>query len=188
MRAQPLLTSATRCVLPEKYARMGRFNGLMRWAAVYAQMMQDGKVPRQTLLKGAIYQKFIQAMSRRDEQNRLNGMTDTEAKEALAVIAGERLDAAMDKVVTETIYRLELFLKDRERERIDWIVQRAYPRREAGQKWPRGKMDADSYRRMERAYELMDMEANDVAKLIEGVKHDLETDKQKARPRKEAGL
>lgn len=168
------LISATRNVLPEKYARMGRFNGLMRWAAVYAQMMQDGKVPRQTLLKGAIYQKFIQAMSRRDEQNRLNGMTDTEAKEALAVIAGERLDAAMDKVVTETIYRLELFLKDRERERIDWIVQRAYPKREAGQKWPRGKMDADSYRRMERAYDLMGMEANAVAKLIEGLKYDLE--------------
>lgn len=168
------LLSATRNVLPEKYARMGRFNGLMRWATVYAQMMQDGKVPRHSMLKGAIYQKFVEAMTRRDEHNRLNGMTDAEAKEAIAVIAGERLDAAMDKVVVETIYRLEMFLKDRERERIDWIVKRAYPKREEGQKWPRGKMDADSYRRMEDAYKLMGMEANDVAKLIEGVKHDLE--------------
>lgn len=37
------LIGATKGVLPEKYARMGHLNGLLRWAAVYANMQQKAE-------------------------------------------------------------------------------------------------------------------------------------------------
>ncbi len=164
------LISATKGVLPEKYTHMGRLNGLLKWAAVYAGMQQEGEVPVGGVIAGEIYERFVRKMQEVDAMNRLHGLTEEEAKEALALLAGERLDVAMLKVATECKRRLELFLKDRERERIDWVVERAYPKREKGKRSPRGKMDADAYRRMERAYELMEMEANEVAGLMERLK------------------
>lgn len=164
------LISATKGVLPEKYTHMGRLNGLLKWAAVYARMQQEGEVPVDGVIAGDIYAKFVRKMQEVDAMNRLHGLTPEEAKEALALLAGERLDVAMLKVATECKRRLELFLKDRERERIDWVVEKAYPKREKGKRTPRGKMDADAYRRMERAYALMEMEPNEVAGLINRLK------------------
>lgn len=168
------LIGATKGVLPEKYCRMGNLNALMRWAAVYARMQQEGELPQAGEIKGPIYAKFLERLQGKDELNRLQGMSEDEAREAMAMLAGERLDVAVMKVARECRMRLELFLKDRERERIEWIVERAYPKRQSGQKWPRGKMGADAYRRMQRAYELMDMGANEVADLIADAKRRLD--------------
>ena len=168
------LIGATKGVLPEKYARMGHLNGLLRWAAVYAQMQQTGEVPESGVIAGPIYEKFVERMRYVDRKNAAFGLNEAEVKEAMAMLAGERLDVAMLKVATECKRRLELFLKDRERERIDWVVERAYPKREKGKRTPRGKMDADTYRRMERAYELMGMEAGAKAGLVERLKGVLE--------------
>ena len=168
------LIGATKGVLPEKYARMGHLNGLLRWAAVYANMQQTGEVPAEGVIKGPIYEKFVERMRYLDKKNEAYGLNDAEVKEAMALLAGERLDVAMLKVARECKRRLEMFLKDRERERIDWVVERAYPKREKGKRSPRGKMDAETYRRMERAYRLMEMEANDVAGLMNRIKAALE--------------
>lgn len=168
------LIGATKGVLPEKYARMGHLHGLLRWAAVYAQMQQTGEVPESGVIAGPIYEKFVERMRYVDRKNAAFGLNEAEVKEAMAMLAGERLDVAMLKVATECKRRLELFLKDRERERIDWVVERAYPKRENGRRSPRGKMDADTYRRMERAYELMGMEAGAKAGLVERLKGVLE--------------
>lgn len=168
------LIGATKGVLPEKYARMGHLNGLLRWAAVYANMQQTGDVPAAGVIAGPIYEKFVERMRYIDKKNEAYGLNEAEVKEAMALLAGERLDVAMLKVARECKQRLEMFLKDRERERIDWVVERAYPKREKGKRSPRGKMDADTYRRMERAYRLMEMEANDVAGLMNRIKAALE--------------
>ncbi|MBR4310754.1 MAG: hypothetical protein IKW19_00790 [Akkermansia sp.] len=168
------LIGATKGVLPEKYARMGHLNGLLRWAAVYANMQQTGEVPAEGVIAGPIYEKFVERMRYIDKKNEAYGLNEAEVKEAMALLAGERLDVAMLKVARECKRRLEMFLKDRERERIDWVVERAYPKREKGKRSPRGKMDAETYRRMERAYRLMEMEANDVAGLMNRIKAALE--------------
>lgn len=168
------LIGATKGVLPEKYARMGHLNGLLRWAAVYANMQQTGDVPAAGVIAGPIYEKFVERMRYIDKKNEAYGLNEAEVKEAMALLAGERLDVAMLKVARECKRRLEMFLKDRERERIDWVVERAYPKREKGKRSPRGKMDADTYRRMERAYRLMEMEANDVAGLMNLIKSALD--------------
>lgn len=171
---------ATKGVLPEKYTRMGHLNGLLRWAAVYANMQQTGEVPAEGVIAGPIYEKFVERMRYVDAKNEAYGLNDAEVKEAMALLAGERLDVAMLKVARECKRRLEMFLKDRERERIDWVVERAYPKRENGKRTPRGKMDAEAYRRMERAYRLMEMEANEVAGLMNLIKSAL--DKMKDEP------
>lgn len=168
------LIGATKGVLPEKYTRMGHLNGLLRWAAVYANMQQTGDVPAAGVIAGPIYEKFVERMRYIDKKNEAYGLNEAEVKEAMALLAGERLDVAMLKVARECKQRLELFLKDRERERIDWVVERAYPKREKGKRSPRGKMDAETYRRMERAYRLMAMEANEVAGLMNLIKSALD--------------
>jgi len=168
------LIGATKGVLPEKYARMGHLNGLLRWAAVYANMQQTGDVPAEGVIAGPIYEKFVERMRYVDAKNEAYGLNEAEVKEAMALLAGERLDVAMLKVARECKRRLEVFLKDRERERIDWVVERAYPKREKGKRTPRGKMDAETYRRMERAYRLMEMEANEVAGMMNLIKSALD--------------
>lgn len=168
------LIGATKGVLPERYCRMGHLNGLMRWAAIYARMQQDGTLPQVGEIKGPIYQKFLDKLQQADELNRLQGMSEQEAQEAMALLAGERLDTAMLKVARECRRRLELFLKDRELERIEHIVEKAYPKRQNGQKWPRGKMAADAYRRMERAREYMNLPADEVAERINDAKRKLD--------------
>lgn len=167
------LIGATKGVLPEKYCRMGHLNGLMRWAGIYARMQQNGELPRAGVINGPIYQKFVERLQKGDELNRVQGMSEEEAKEALASLAGERLEVAMLKVANECRRRLELFLKDREKERIDWIVEKAYPNRQAGKAWPRGKMAAEAYRRMELAYKFMRMQPDDLAEFIKGIKNQL---------------
>lgn len=92
----------------------------------------------------------------------------------MALLAGERLDTAMMEVARECRRRLELFLKDRKLERIDHIMEKAYPKRQNGQKWPRGKMAADAYRRMERAREYMNLPADEVAERINDAKRKLD--------------
>lgn len=168
------LIGATKGVLPERYCRMGHLNGLMRWASIYAKMQQDGTLPQVGEIKGPIYQKFLEKLQQADELNRLQGMSEQEAQEAMALLAGERLDTAMMKVARECRRRLELFLKDRELERIDHIVEKAYPKRQNGQKWPRGKMAADAYRRMERARQYMNLPADEVAERINDAKRKLD--------------
>ncbi|MGN0836101.1 MAG: hypothetical protein ACI4OS_01550, partial [Akkermansia sp.] len=168
------LIGATKGVLPERYCRMGHLNRLMRWAAIYARMQQDGTLPQVGEIKGPIYQKFLDKLQQADELNRLQGMSEQEAQEAMALLAGERLDTAMLKVARECRRRLELFLKDRELERIEHIVEKAYPKRQNGQKWPRGKMAADAYRRMERAREYMNLPADEVAESINDAKRKLD--------------
>ena len=168
------LIGATKGVLPERYCRMGHLNGLMRWASIYAKMQQDGTLPQVGEIKGPIYQKFLEKLQQTDELNRLQGMSEQEAQEAMALLAGERLDTAMMKVARECRRRLELFLKDRELERIDHIVEKAYPKRQKGQKWPRGKMAADAYRRMEHAREYMNLPADEVAERINDAKRKLD--------------
>lgn len=168
------LIGATKGVLPERYCRMGHLNGLMRWAAIYARMQQDGTLPQVGEIKGPIYQKFLDKLQQADELNRLQGMSEQEAQEAMALLAGERLDTAMLKVARECRRRLELFLKDRELERIEHIVEKAYPKRQNGQKWPRGKMAADAYRRMKRAREYMNLPADEVAERINDAKRKLD--------------
>ncbi|MGN0869467.1 MAG: hypothetical protein ACI4O9_08110 [Akkermansia sp.] len=168
------LIGATKGVLPERYCRMGHLNGLMRWASIYARMQQDGTLPQVGEIKGPIYQKFLESLQQADELNRLQGMSEQEAQEAMALLAGERLDTAMMKVARECRRRLELFLKDRELERIEHIVEKAYPKRQNGQKWPRGKMAADAYRRMERAREYMNLPADEVAERINDAKRKLD--------------
>ncbi len=168
------LIGATKGVLPERYCRMGHLNGLMRWASIYAKMQQDGTLPQVGEIKGPIYQKFLEKLQQTDELNRLQGMSEQEAQEAMALLAGERLDTAMMKVARECRRRLEQFLKDRELERIDHIVEKAYPKRQNGQKWPRGKMAADAYRRMERAREYMNLPADEVAERINDAKRKLD--------------
>lgn len=167
------LIGATKGVLPERYCRMGHLNGLMRWASIYAKMQQDGTLPQVGEIKGPIYQKFLEKLQQADELNRLQGMSEQEAQEAMALLAGERLDTAIMKVARECRRRLEIFLKDRELERIDHIVEKAYPKRQNGQKWPRGKMAADAYRRMERARQYMNLPADEVAELINDAKRKL---------------
>lgn len=168
------LIGATKGVLPERYCRMGHLNGLMRWASIYAKMQQDGTLPQVGEIKGPIYQKFLDKLQQADELNRLQGMSEQEAQEAMALLAGERLDTAMLKVARECRRRLELFLKDREQERIEHIVEKAYPKRQNGQKWPRGKMAADAYRRMERARQYMNLPADEVAERINDAKRKLD--------------
>lgn len=168
------LIGATKGVLPERYCRMGHLNGLMRWASIYAKMQQDGTLPQVGEIKGPIYQKFLEKLQQADELNRLQGMSEQEAQEAMALLAGERLDTAMMKVARECRRRLEMFLKDRELERIDHIVEKAYPKRQNGQKWPLGKMAADAYRRMERARQYMNLPADEVAERINDAKRKLD--------------
>ena len=45
------LISATRRVLPEKYLHQGCLDALLRWAAVYARMAQEGKLPENGAIK-----------------------------------------------------------------------------------------------------------------------------------------
>lgn len=160
------LIAATRKALQGRDG-LGRLDALMRWATVYAEMQQSGQAPRSGRLQGDIFQQFAQRMARTDETNRLQGMTDAEAREAMAEIAGERLDAAMMKVARHCAAELDAFLKARARERMDLLRDRLYPKRDEGKPWPRGKMSADMYRRVERIYEVMEMENEKKADLLE---------------------
>ena len=154
-------------------AHTGRLAGLLRWCKVYAQMMQEGRAPAGGELKGGLYDEFTARMRKMQEGARLNGLTDDEVRETMASYAGERLDAAFDKVARHVVECLDGFVKARARERMDYIHEHVYPKREEGQKWPRGKMSADAYRRVERVYQLMEMDSERVATLIESAKREL---------------
>lgn len=170
------LFETTRSTLEGAGWKMGaaRLNGLLKWAQVYADMQQSGAVPRHGVLQGDIYERFVQGMSRADEKNRLQGMTDAEAREALALIAGERMDAAVLKVAAFCREQLDAFMKARCRERMDVCRERLYPKREEGKPWPRGRMSADMYRRVEQVYSLMELKPDEAADRLEAAKNALD--------------
>lgn len=164
------LIAATRAVLPEKYARMGNLRMLLQWAEVYSTMADEGKVPMSGAITNPIFEQVRQRMAEQDELNRLNGLTDEEAADVLRKVGGMRMEHLMRKVAFDCRTRLERWLKDQERERIETMIERMYPKREPGKKSPRGKMDADTYRQVEKAHKLFDMDANEVADIIDANK------------------
>lgn len=164
------LIAATRAVLPKKYARMGNLIFTLQWAEVYSTMADEGKVPMSGAITSPIFEQVRQRMAEQDELNRLNGLTDEEAADVLRKVGGMRMEHLMRKVAFDCRTRLERWLKDQERERIETMIERMYPKREPGKKSPRGKMDADTYRQVEKAHKLFDMDANKVADIIDANK------------------
>lgn len=155
-------------------ANTGRLHFLLAWARVYAGMMEDGSAPMGGELKGEIYDAFVERMREREADARRHGLTDEEVQEMMAEYAGERLDIAMDRVLRHVLGSLDGFLKARARERMDYLREKAYPKRPEGKPWPRGKMSAENYRRVEEIYRYLEMDAERVADLIEGKKQALE--------------
>lgn len=45
---------------------------------IYASMQQDGELPKAGVIKGPIYQKFVERMQKGDELNRVQGMSEAE--------------------------------------------------------------------------------------------------------------
>ena len=124
------LMSAVRAALPEKYLRQGNLDMLLRWASAYAQMAQNGNVPARGTIKGKAFDMFVDALQRQAERDRLQGMTEEEAREVLMEIASDKLETAFLKVARDSVRRLDQFLKDRALERIEWLYTHAYPTRE----------------------------------------------------------
>lgn len=84
------LIGATKGVLSQKYCRMGHLNGLMRWAGIYARMHQDGELPKAGVIKGPIYQKFVERMQMGDELNRVQGMSEAECGRFVGRVSSPR--------------------------------------------------------------------------------------------------
>lgn len=168
------LLESTRSVLPPEYARLGRLNALMKWAAVYAHLISTGEVKRDGLLKGAIFDKFAAAMQRTYEGSLQNGVSEQEAKEAMQDLGERRLEEALIKVARECRGRLDTFVKARARERIERMAERAYPKKQRGKKSPRGKMDAASYRAMSTMLAWMDAPAERVAERAQQIRAAIE--------------
>ncbi len=168
MGAITALLEATRSVLPPKYAKLGRLNMLMKWAAVYAHMVSTGEVKRDGTLKGPVFEKFAAAMMEKSaawrEDGLLEGMTEEEAKDALRQLGEVRLDEALLKVAKECRARLDKFVKARARERIELTAERTWPKKERGRKSPRGKMEAERYRGMNAMLAWMDASADEVSR------------------------
>lgn len=149
------LLSAVRQALPEKYLKQGNLEMLLRWASVYAKMATDGEVPARGLIKGDVFDSFVAVLEKQQKQGQLQGMTAEESREALMELAGEKLEVAFMKVARDCVRRIDQFLKDRALERIEWVYQHAYPTREEGRAWGRGKMDSDNYRVVNAAWQLV---------------------------------
>ncbi|MCD7798679.1 MAG: hypothetical protein LUG84_04630, partial [Akkermansiaceae bacterium] len=168
MGAITALLEATRSVLPPKYAKLGRLNMLMKWAAVYAHMVSTGEVKRDGALKGPVFEKFAAAMMEKSaawrEDGLLEGMTEEEAKDALRQLGEVRLDEALLKVAKECRARLDKFVKARARERIELTAERTWPKKERGRKSPRGKMEVARYRGMNAMLAWMDADADEVSR------------------------
>ncbi len=166
------LLEATKGVLPEKYTRMGKLNGLLKWAAVYAQMIETGEIPRtgSGVLKGHIAEKFVQSMKNKKNDMLLQGLSESEAREAMATLAAERIETSLLKVANAARARVDMFLKDRAWERVELTAERAYPKKEKGRKSPRGKLDSAGYHQMEYALSVMRMDSNAIAEEMAGLR------------------
>ena len=164
------LISATRRALPEKYLRQGNLNGLLAWAGVYARMAQTGQMPKRGAIKGEIYDRFVRELSRKNELMQLQGMSEAEAREVLMDLGSAKLETAFLKVGRDCAHRLDAFLKDRALERINWLYKMAYPKREEGQAWTRGKMASDAYRLVEKVMGIIGRSHEQRAKVDEELK------------------
>ena len=143
------LISATRAILPPHLAQMGRLNLLMHWAAAYAEMVQHGDLPmRGGAMKGAVAEKFLSAMRKQRDALLLQGLSEEEAREAMAQLGAERLDRSLRKVAVACRDQLNRYVKEQAWERIESIRKRAMPKSEPGHRSKKGKMDADHYRTM----------------------------------------
>ncbi len=166
------LLEATKGVLPEKYTHMGKLNGLLKWAAVYAQMIETGEIPRtgSGVLKGHIAEKFVQSMKNKKNDMLLQGLSESEAREAMATLAAERIETSLLKVANAARARVDMFIKDRAWERVELTAERAYPKKEKGRKSPRGKLDSAGYKQMEYALSVMRMDSNAIAEEMAGLR------------------
>ncbi len=143
------LISATRAILPPHLAQMGRLNLLMHWAAAYAEMVQHGDLPmRGGAMKGAVAEKFLSAMRKQRDALLLQGLSEEEAREAMAQLGAERLDRSLRKVTVACRDQLNRYVKEQAWERIESIRKRAMPKSEPGHRSKKGKMDSDHYRTM----------------------------------------
>ena len=143
------LISATRAILPPHLAQMGRLNLLMHWAAAYAEMVQHGDLPmRGGAMKGAVAEKFLSAMRKQRDALLLQGLSEEEAREAMAQLGAERLDRSLRKVAVACRDQLNRYVKEQAWERIESIRKRAMPKSEPGHRSKKGKMDSDHYRTM----------------------------------------
>ncbi len=157
------LLESTRSVLPPDFAKLGRLHALMKWAAVYAHLVSTGEVKRDGVLKGAIFEKFVEAMQREYQGSLQKGLSEADAREVLQALGERRLEDALLKVAKECRARLDVFVKARARERIELMAERAYPKKERGRKSPRGKMETPHYRAMSTMLAWMDATPEEVA-------------------------
>ena len=172
------LISSARYVLPMKYQADLRIQ--MQWASVYASMAENGKIPEKGTLQGGdvFYEKFKQSMISQTTM----AVTEEEASEILAAIGEKRLDQVMNKVMGKIRDRLILFAKDDMLARTMKRVQFAFPKTTPGKKSPRGKMDADSYRKLQGYLEMLDASDETVRDKITGLTETLsqQDDEEKA--------
>ncbi len=169
------LLEATKGVLPEQYTRMGQLNATLKWAAVYAQMAESGDIPRggSGVLKGDIAQKFLTAMKQKRDGMLLQGLSEEEAREAMASLAAERIENSLIKVAIAARTRVDKFIKDRAWERVELSTERAYPKKETGRKSPRGKLSSEGYRQMEHVLSLMQMKKEQIAEQMASLRGQL---------------
>lgn len=149
------LLSAVRQALPEKYLKQGNLEMLLRWAAMYARMAQDGQVPAKGTIKGEAFEKFVSALTRQTQRDVLQGMSEEEVRDALMEMAGQKMEVYFQKVARDSVQRIDRFLKDRALERIEWVYKHAYPTREEGKAWSRGKMAKADYELANKAWQLV---------------------------------
>ena len=167
------LLEAAKTVLPSKY-KLGRLNGLMRWAEVYAQMAESGEVPRTGgQLKGPVVEKFLEKMRRTSDKNLQMGVSQEEAQETLAIIGASRMDEAVKKVAAAVRSKLDEFVKDRCEEQICGLAKRAYPDKTAKGARKRGVMDSPHYLAMQTMLAWMDRSADDVNARVQGINAEL---------------
>ncbi len=118
------LLESTRSVLPPKFAKLGRLNGLMKWAAVYAHLVSTGEVKRSALLKGPVFEKFATTMQQRYEGGLMKGISEDDARAVLQELGEKKLENAADKVARKCREQLEEFVKARAEERVELQAKR----------------------------------------------------------------
>ena len=149
------LLSSVRQALPEKYLKQGNLEMMLRWAAMYARMAQDGQVPAKGTIKGEAFEKFVTSLARQTQRDVLQGMSEEEVRDALMEMAGQKMEVYFQKVARDSVQRIDRFLKDRALERIEWVYKHAYPTREEGKAWSRGKMATADYLLADKAWQLV---------------------------------
>ena len=156
---------------------------MLAWAGVYARMAQTGQMPKRGAIKGEIYDRFVRELSKKNELMQLQGMSEAEAREVLMDLGSAKLETAFLKVGRDCAQRLDAFLKDRALERINWLYKMAYPKREEGQAWTRGKMASDAYRLVEKVMAIIGRSHEQRAKVDEEIR-EVRREDGKIKPRK----